>query len=198
VAVVQQTMPHPTGPASPPRGRIWVKLLLVVLCLLTAGMWVYYFFFASDKGIYQLDDKNWRVQAKPVCVAAYNDMLALTNTTGGFITNPTADQMRQRADIVDRATDVVEKMLDDIVAIPVATDRDRQLLQVFADNYRLIIKDRRRYAASLRAGHLVKYSETLVAGGPVSNVVLDFTAGVKGNDVPDCSPPSELGGDVKP
>jgi hypothetical protein len=198
VAVVHETMPHAAGPATPPRRRTWVKLLLVVLCLLTAGMWVYYFFFASDKGIYQLDDKNWRVQAKPVCVTAYNDMLALTDTRGGFISNPTAAQMRQRADIVDRATDIVEAMLDHIVAIPVATDRDRQLLQVFADNYRIVIKDRRRYASSLRAGHLVKYSETLVAGGPVSNVVLDFTAGVKGNDVPDCSPPSELGGDVKP
>jgi hypothetical protein len=31
----------------------------------------------------------------------------------------------------------------------------------------------------------------------VSNVVTDFTAGVKGNDVPECSPPGELGGDIK-
>jgi hypothetical protein len=198
VAAVQQTIANTDGPATSPRGRTWVKVLLVVLCLLTAGMWVYYFFFASDKGIYQLDDKNWRLQAKPVCVAAYKDLLSLTDTTGGYITSPTPEQMRQRADIVDRATDVVDKMLTDIVAIPVATERDRLLLQVFADNYRIIIKDRRRYASSLRAGHLVKYSETLVAGGPVSNVVLDFTAGVKGNDVPDCSPPAELGGDVKP
>ena len=25
-----------------------------------------------------------------------------------------------------------------------------------------------------------------------------FTAGVKGNDVPECTPPSELGGDIQP
>jgi hypothetical protein len=87
-------------------------------------------------------------------------------------------------------------MLTDIVAIPVATDRDRELLGIFEDNYRIVIADRHRYAASLRKGERVQYSETVVAGGPVSNVVLDFTAGVKGNDVPDCSPPGELGGDI--
>ena len=105
---MQSTMPvADPRPAAPRPARTWVKVLLTVLCLLTAGMWVYYFFFASDKGVYQLDDKNWRVQAKPICVAAYNDMLALTDTTGGYITNPTVAQMRQRADIVDKATDVV-------------------------------------------------------------------------------------------
>lgn len=195
---MQQVTDGP-GPTTPgPRRRPWVKLLLVVLCLLTAGMWVFYFFFASDRGIYQLDDATWRVHAKPICVAAYDERLQLVDKTGGYISHPTVEQMRQRADIVDHATDIVGKMLDDIVAVPVASDRDRALLKVFADNYRIIINDRRRYAASLRAGKLVTYNETLVAGGPVTNVVLDFTAGVKGNDVPDCSPPGELGGDIRP
>lgn len=195
---MQQVTDGPGPTTRGPRRRPWVKLLLVVLCLLTAGMWVFYFFFASDRGIYQLDDATWRVHAKPICVAAYDERLQLVDKTGGYISHPTVEQMRQRADIVDHATDIVGKMLDDIVAVPVASDRDRVLLKVFADNYRIIINDRRRYAASLRAGKLVTYNETLVAGGPVTNVVLDFTAGVKGNDVPDCSPPGELGGDIRP
>ena len=49
------------------------------------------------------------------------------------------------------------------------------------DATHLVIDDRRRYLGELRAGNLVPYTETVVAGGPVSNVVLDFTAGVKGN-----------------
>ena len=61
-----------------------------------------------------------------------------------------------------------------------------------------MLGDRRRYAASLREGKLVPFTETVVAGGPVSNVIDDFTAGVKGNDVPECTPPSELGGDIQP
>lgn len=190
-----------TTDTPPTRGRRWVghttKAVLAVLCLAMAWMWVYYFFFASDQGVYQLSDPTWRTTAKPICEVAQAERAKLADTEGGYIANPTVEQMAQRADIVDSATNIIERMLDDIMAIPVATDRDRALLKVFDDNYRLIIGDRRRYSKELRAGHLVAYSETVVAGGPVSNVVLDFTAGVKGNDVPACSPPGELGGDIR-
>lgn len=178
-------------------GRTWVKALLAVLLLLTASMWVYYFFFASEQGVYQLEDENWRLQAKPICQAAQDERAQLADTDEGYIENPTVEQMRQRADIVDQATDIVEQMLNDIVAIPVATENDQIRMDVFEENYRIILEDRRRYTASLRAGELVPYTETVVGGGPVSNVVTDFTAGVKGNDVPECSPPGELGGDIK-
>jgi hypothetical protein len=178
-------------------GRTWVKVLLAVLLAITAWMWVYYFFFASDQGVYQLEDENWRLQAKPICQAAQDERALLEDTSEGYIENPTLEQMLQRADIVDQATDIVEQMLNDIVAIPVATENDQIRMQVFEENYRIILEDRRRYTASLRAGELVAYTETVVGGGPVSNVVTDFTAGVKGNDVPECSPPGELGGDIK-
>ena len=101
------------------------------------------------------------------------------------------------ADIVDKATDILERMLDDLVAIPVDNEDDATRVEFFAENYRIVLADRRRYTASLRRFELVPYSETVVGGGPVTNVVLDFTAGVKGNDVPECSPPGELGGDVQ-
>lgn len=187
-----------TTPESPPRGRLWVKALLIALCGLTAAMWIYYFVFASDQGVYQLQDEQWRLKAAPICQAAQEERAALADTGEGYIENPTVEQMRQRADIVLTATDILEQMLDDIVAIPVDNDRDRQLLEVFDEHYRMVLADRRRYAASLQAGTLVSYTETVVVGGPVSNVVLDFTAGVKGNDVPSCSPPGELGGDIQP
>ena len=178
-------------------GRTWVKVLLGILLALTASMWIYYFFFASEQGVYQLEDETWRLQAKPICQAAQDERAALEDTSEGYIENPTLEQMQQRADIVDQATDIVEQMLNDIVAIPVATENDQIRMGVFEENYRIILEDRRRYTASLRAGNLVAYTETVVGGGPVSNVVTDFTAGVKGNDVPECSPPGELGGDIK-
>jgi hypothetical protein len=188
---VLDASPAPARPA-----RLWVKVLLVVLCGLMAAMWIYYFLFASDQGVYQLQDETWRLKAKPVCEAAQAERAKLEDTTGGFITDPTTEQMAQRAALVDTSTDIIEQMLDDIVAIPVATERDQLRMDVFEENYRIIISDRRRYAASLHDGILVPYTETVVGGGPVSNVVLDFTAGVKGNDVPSCSPPGELGGDI--
>ena len=180
-----------------PPSRPWVKLLLAIACLLMASMWIYYFFFATDEGVYQLQDKSWRVAAEQVCADATAQREALTDEADGYIENPTREQMNQRADIVDEATLILERMLDQLMTIPVDNDDDRTRLEFFEENYRIILEDRRAYTAELRAGNLVPYSESVVGGGPVSNVVLDFTAGVKGNDVPLCSPPGELGGDVQ-
>jgi hypothetical protein len=127
-----------------------------------------------------------------VCEQAYLDRMALVDTSQGFITDPTPEQMAVRAEIVDHATDVLETMLDDIVTIEVDNDRDRQILAVFDEYYRMVIADRRRYADQLRAGDATTFSESVVLGGPVSNVVTDFTAGVKGNGVPACTPPHDL------
>ena len=189
-------VPFADEPARP-RTSAWVKAVLVLCCAVVASMWIYYFFFATDEGVYQLQDKSWRVAAEQVCSAASAEREALTDTSDGYIANPTDEQMVQRADIVDKATDILERMLDDLVAIPVDNDDDATRVEFFAENYRIVLADRRRYTASLRRFELVPYSETVVGGGPVTNVVLDFTAGVKGNDVPECSPPGELGGDVQ-
>lgn len=177
--------------------KVAVRSLIAVLCLLCAGMWGYYLFFAPEQGVYQLQDTTWRERAQPICVAAQAERQSLADIAEGYIANPTPEQMAERADIVEKATDILERMLDDIVALPVDNDRDRELIGIFDENYRLILDDRRRYLGELRAGKLVPYTETVVAGGPVSNVVLDFTAGVRGNEVPECSPPGELGGDIR-
>lgn len=169
-----------------------MRILLILICGVLAAMWIYYFLFASDTGVYQIQDKSWREKASPICEAAQAEREGLADTGGGYIENPTPEQMRERADIVDQATDIIEQMLADIVAIPVDNEDDRLRLDTFEENYRIIIADRRRYTANLRAGKNEPYSETVVGGGPVSNVVLDFTAGVKGNDIPECSPPGEL------
>lgn len=180
-------------PAAPPAQRNRLGLVTVVVgCLLMAAMWGYYLFVADDTGVYQLQDRTWRETAAPICAAATIDRLQLVDTSQGFITDPTDEQMRQRAELVDRSTDVLERMVDDITAIPVDNDRDRQVLEVFEANYRLVISDRRRYAERLRSGDSSPFNETVVAGGPVSNVVTDFTAGVKGNAVQECSPPYDL------
>lgn len=181
-----------TPPVTPPRRSRLGLAAVAVGCVLMAAMWGYYLFVADDTGIYQLQDRTWRAQAAGICEQATLDRLQLVDTSQGFITEPTIDQMRQRADLVDRATDVLEQMVDDITAIPVDNDRDREILGVFEENYRLVIGDRRRYAVRLRSGDASPFNETVVAGGPVSNVVTDFTAGVKGNAVQACSPPYDL------
>lgn len=178
-----------TDDADGPRRR-WVRWVLVTVCLALAAMWVYAFLFAPSKGVYRVDDANWRAQAEKICTASNAERLALADTSGGFIADPTPAQMRQHAAVVDRATDILERMLNDVVAVPVPTDRDRLLIATFDKYYRTIIADRRTYTAALDAGRLVSYEETSVGGGPVTNVITDFTSG---NDIKACVPPGELG-----
>lgn len=191
------TVPYADDPIKAPRTRTPVKIVLVLCCAIVASMWVFFFFFATNEGVYQVQDKSWRAAAEEVCGAASAEREALADIGGGYIANPTNEQKLQRADIVDTATAILDQMVTDLAAIPVNNDRDRTRVDFFVENYRLVLDDRRRYTAGLREFKLQPYTETVIGGGPVTNVVLDFTAGVKGNEVPACSPPGELGGDVK-
>jgi membrane-associated HD superfamily phosphohydrolase len=184
-------------PVKAPRTRAPIKIVIIVCCAVIASMWVYYFVFATNEGVYQVQDKSWRVAAHEICKAASTEREALANTEDGYIAKPTHEQMLQRADIVDQATDILDQMVTDLAAIPVDNDKDATRIEFFVENYRIVLSDRRRYTAGLRTFKLEPYNETAVGGGPVTNVVLDFTAGVKGNDIPECSPPGELGGDVQ-
>jgi hypothetical protein len=173
--------------------RPWVRALLGVIVLLIAAMWVYAFVFAPRKGVYRVDDAAWRNQAEQICRQAQAQRIALADTEGGYIADPTPAQMLEHADVVDRATDLLEGMLDRIDAVPVGSERDRELVATFLKYYRVIIADRRAYTARLRTFDLAPYRETLAGGGPVTNVVTDFTSG---NDIKACVPPGELGGDA--
>ena len=141
-------------------------------------MWVYAFVFAPKTGVYFVTDKAWRASADQLCLTAERQRAALADTSQGYISDPTHAQMMQRADIVDRATDTLDDMLDGIEASAALTGSDdRQRVEVFVKYYRQIIDDRRAYTARLRAFDGGPYRETLVNGGPVTNTVIDFTTG---------------------
>ena len=182
----------------PPRPRRWVRVILATICALIAAMWVYAFVFAPKTGVYFVTDKAWRTSADRICAGVEQQRLALQDTTGGYIANPTHEQMIQRADIVDRATNLLGSMVNDLDSLPLAgsaeqPSKDRERVAIFVKFYREIIADRRAYTARLRAFDLQPYRETLVNGGPVSNTVIDFTTG---NAITHCMPPGELGGDL--
>jgi hypothetical protein len=176
-----------------PKRRRWVRPLLVFVCVLIGAMWVYAFIFAPRSGVYFVTDKSWRTSADRICAVAEQQRLALVDVTQGYISDPTHEQMTQRADIVDRATNLLEGMINDVEALPLAGADDRERVTIFVKYYRVIISDRRAYTARLRTFDLEPYRETLVHGSPVTNTVIDFTTG---NGIPHCMPPGELGGDT--
>jgi hypothetical protein len=176
----------------PPRRRFpLAKIAVTLVCLLILGMWVYAFGFASKKAAYRVDDQAWRQRAQEVCKDFEQQRLQLVDTSDGYIADPTPEQMVQRADVVDRATDLIEAGLAEVVRVMPPTQRDRSLVADFSEYYRIVIADRRAYTARLRASDLAPYGETLVDGGPVSNLLSDFSVV---NEMPACAPPTDLGG----
>jgi hypothetical protein len=195
--VTVATPDHPTDAVAPPEPRRrrnpWVTGVLVVVCLGIAAMWVYGLWFANRHAAYRVDDPEWRRAAEEVCARAEERRLALFDTEDGYIAHPTDAQMIERADVVDRATDILDQSLAELRAIPVASERDRRLVAEYAGFYDVLLADRRAYTAQLRSLELAPYRESLIAGGPVTNVILDFTTV---NEIPSCQPPGELGGDT--
>jgi hypothetical protein len=192
VTDVLQTPPT-TDPASSRWKMSFTKVVLIVVCLLLLAMWVYAFGFASKKAAYRVDDAAWRQRAQSVCQVYEAKRLELVDTAQGYIANPTHAQMLQRADVVDRATDIIEAELSDVIAVKPSSQRDRSLVDQYAGYARIVIGDRRAYTARLRNFDLKPYGETRVDGGPVSNLLTDFTIV---NEMPACAPAGELGGDA--
>ena len=61
-----------------------------------------------------------------------------------------AELIRQRADIVDEATDTLERMLNSLEALPLTGEKGQAIIPLWIDEYRTYLGDRRNYAAQLR------------------------------------------------
>lgn len=173
-----------------PAPRTWTRLLIGVLLAGLVVMWVYAFVFASKEGAYYVTDAAWRNAAQARCQQAAAQRVALADNAGGRITDPTAAQLRERADVVDAATDTLQDMLDDIEARSVEGERNQIRVRQWLGFYRTLVADRRAYTARLRELRNEPFSETEVGNGPVGSVLIDFATG---NDVKACLPPGDLG-----
>jgi len=96
----------------------------------------------------------------------------------------------ERADIVDHATDILEQMLDDVMATSPTDVKGQDLVPQWEADYRAYISDRRLFTQSLReSGKNLPFYETQVSGIPVSETLEVFAAD---NKMATCSPPRDL------
>jgi hypothetical protein len=181
------TTPVPERPAS--RWRPLARIALVVGLICFAAFWVWALFFASKAPINRIGDRAWAARAEAICATADRERLALAD----FRTLQDADAalIRQRADIVDHATDIVEQMLDDVVAEKPSDPKGQDLVPQWEADYRTYIADRRAFTADLReSGDNLPFYETEVSGIPISERVEVFAGD---NRMASCAPPHDLG-----
>jgi len=175
-----------TGGGRSPR-RMVVRLFLVVIVGMIVAMWVYGLFFASKEAVNKIYDRAWAERAQTICEGALDERLMLTDLRRLDDVGPGA--LSERADLVDRATDIVERMLDEVVAVQPSDAKGRELIPMWEAEYRQYLNDRRDYADLLRTGVNRPFAETAVDNLPVSERLETFAGD---NEMPDCAPPRDL------
>lgn len=164
-----------------------VKPALLIVCLGIAAMWVYAFGFASKESVNRIGDTAWQKYAESRCAVAKKERIALADMRKVNEVGPEA--LRERATIVDKATDTLERAIDDISAQQIADEKGRAIVPLWLADYRTYIADRRSYADDLRAGINEPFAETKVEGIPISEKISTFAAD---NLMKSCGAPIDL------
>jgi len=162
-------------------------LILSVVCLAIAAMWVYALFFASKEAVNKIGDIEWTQRANERCLVAKNERIALADYR--LITAVGADGLRQRADLVDQATDTIERMLTDLRRDVPSDEKGRAIIPLWLADYDQYVADRRAYTTQLRLGNNAPFSETTFEGLPLAERIATFAGD---NRMPNCAPPIDL------
>lgn len=176
-------------PSEPPRAKpsLW-RIPLVLIVGLFAVFWVWALFFASKESINRIGDQAWADRAEGICAVADAERVQLADPVEFDPADPAL--LIAHADLVDRATDILETMLDDVVAVRPTDDKGRELVPEWEADYRTFIGNRRDYTATLRTSEAQQFSEAAVDGIPISDKLERFAGD---NDMPSCAPPHEQG-----
>ena len=170
----------------PPR-RIIGRVALMVGVVLFAAFWTWALFFASKESINRIDDRAWAERAEAICAEATAERELLADYRR--IDPDDLAMLRERGDLIDRSTDVVERMLDDITRVVPADPKGRELVPRWEADYRGYLASRREYADITRAGRNEPFREQSAGSIPISERITRFAVD---NEMPSCAPPRDL------
>ncbi|HEY5663093.1 MAG TPA: hypothetical protein VIS05_03560 [Ilumatobacter sp.] len=183
--------PPPADTPDPARiaaRRFAAGALMLVGIAAFATFWAWALFFASKEAVNKIDDVAWAARAEQICIEADAARLELVDLRP--ITEAVPELVLERADIVDRATDILDRMVDDIVAVAPADPKGRAIVPAWEADYRTYLQDRRNYTATLRAaGENSAFYESQVDGIPISERIATFAGD---NEMAACAPPFDL------
>lgn len=169
------------------RRRI-LQIFLGAICLGIAVFWVWALFFPPTKqSVAKVDDVAWTVRAAEICDQANLERDKLVDLRR--IDTVDGDALAERADIIDKATAIVQQMLDDVTAQVPTGPKDADLMNTWKDIYQGWINERIDYTAVLRSGENAPFAESMLEGGPVSDYINDFAVA---NRMKSCSSPMDL------
>ena len=154
------------------------RVLLWAAVVLLIAFWIWALFFATKQSINKIGDTAWASRAAAVCAESQVQLLALDARA--------SVDLSVRADLVEESTDILARMLDDIVAVDPTDEKGQAIVPDWEADYRILLDDRYRYADQLRAGENVPFTETAVSGVPVTERIEKFALD---NAMESCAPP---------
>jgi hypothetical protein len=171
-----------------PRTRRWKRGLFLLGAAGFLAFWTWALFFASKEAVNRIDDRAWAERAQAICLDAARARYELTDLTR--IDRADAAMIRRRADVIDRSTDILDEMVDDVVAVMPDDEKGQAIVPLWEADYRIYLQDRRTYADQLReSGENLPFYETAQGGIPISERVATFAGD---NEMSACSPPIDL------
>lgn len=161
--------------------------MLAVVVLVFVVFWTWALFFASKEAINRFADREWAARAQEVCAAANVEREALADFR--VIDPDDPDLLRERGDLIDRSTDLLEDMLDEITTTLPSDDKGRAIVPEWEADYRTFIENRRVYADEVRAGSNGPFRVQMTDRVPITEPLRVFAAD---NDMAACAPPRDL------
>ena len=166
------------------RGRVVSRVAVGLALVALVAFWTYALFFASKEAVNKIGDREWAARAETICQQANEAREELTDLRR--VDPDDVEMLRERADIVDRATDIVEQMVDDVVAVEPTDEKGRAIVPDWAADYRIYLQNRRDFADELRGGENVPFREAEREGVPISERIEAFAGD---NEMRSCAPP---------
>ena len=148
------------------------KPIIIVSCFLIGAMWIY---------------ESWKANAEQICAVSEKERLSLIDLRK--VKDSGDNALAERAQIIDKATDSLERAVNSLAALSVSDSKGQALVPLWLSDYRTHIQDRREYADDLRTGVNEPFSETVTEGLPISEKIATFAAD---NAAPSCAPPIDL------
>jgi len=175
-----------------PTGRSAVRVTLAGVLIATAigvlvVFWTWALFFASKEAVNRIEDRAWAERAEEICALANLEREALADFRRIDPDDP--DLLRERSVLIDRSTDIIEQMIDDVVAVPPIGDKGAAIVPDWESDYRVLIANRRDFATSVAAGSYEPFRERQVSGIPISERLRVFA---NDNEMGSCAPPRDL------
>lgn len=165
-------------------GLTFGRVLVALLVLGSFGVWVYaYSGYADREAPDTLDDPSFGAQAEPICAAARAEVGELPNALEA------ADQF-ERANQIRAASQVYRDMVDALESEVPTGERDRGIIELWLERWRIILDDRDNYAGRLEEDPEAVFYLSADAGRRAERS-LSYIADT--NDMPSCGAPDDVG-----